>query len=552
LRIFESLFASSIESFNPPEYNKLIVLKNCVLNVQTKERLEFNPKYLATTRIPIDFAPEADCPEFKKFLNLILLPEDIVVVWELFGVALLRYCPYDKMFWFLGQGGNGKGTLLQVLERLLGSENVSGTSISRLGNPDDKFASSDLFGKLANIDGDASDAEVEDTEIIKKASGGDKITAQFKGQDSFDFHNFATLVFAANKMPVVEDTRAWNRRQIYLEFKNVFEEGKEEDREVVLNRIANPAELSGILNHALIGLDRLFKQKGFSFYKSYSEIGKEMRNRANTLDSFMESDLVEIEPGFKVSNADVYAAYSQFCINLSVAPVSIKSKKDWLSSRIHKQEFPGIFTGWVGKAKGFIGFGLTEKGKLFAEKWAKATERRTTSSRSKTSESTKEYNHENSSVAKSEEASSNKTDTKPTSSDKNDVGKTDDVVQNSPLEPTSSTSSTSYYNRYKDSVLPNNATHNTQIITPGQNGFEHDVDVGDVRGYVNKLIKHRLIDSLDLLDKSKLVSFVLERCKVSEKEVEDCINSLLDSGDIRQPVSGKFTIAKGKQVERGE
>jgi putative DNA primase/helicase len=48
-----------------------------------------------------------------------------------------------------GDGRNGKGTLLRVIEVFLGRVNCSNRSLQDLDN--NRFAVADLFGKIANI-----------------------------------------------------------------------------------------------------------------------------------------------------------------------------------------------------------------------------------------------------------------------------------------------------------------------------------------------------------------------------------------------------------------
>lgn len=58
-------------------------------------------------------------------------------------------------------------------------------------------------------------------------TSGDRISAERKGQDPFNFTPFAKLVFSANEIPELEDkTYSIWRRLILLEFSNVFEENK--------------------------------------------------------------------------------------------------------------------------------------------------------------------------------------------------------------------------------------------------------------------------------------------------------------------------------------
>jgi putative DNA primase/helicase len=81
----------------------------------------------------------------------------------------------------------------------LGHQNVSGESLHRL--LENRFASAELYGKLANVDADLSKEALKNTGILKKLAGGDYIAAEKKFLPAFKFVNYAKLLFSANEIP---------------------------------------------------------------------------------------------------------------------------------------------------------------------------------------------------------------------------------------------------------------------------------------------------------------------------------------------------------------
>ena len=67
---------------------------------------------------------------------------------EIIGYTLCRTAIYEKAVMLNGNGDNGKGVFIKLIEAFVGRENCSHVPLQELDN--DKFSSADLFGKLVN------------------------------------------------------------------------------------------------------------------------------------------------------------------------------------------------------------------------------------------------------------------------------------------------------------------------------------------------------------------------------------------------------------------
>ena len=92
---------------------------------------------------------------------------------------------YQKSFIFLGQGANGKSTLLDLLLAFLGSLNASKVSLQDLGS--NRFRVAELYGRMANIFTDLDNKSLQSTSMFKMITTGDPITAERKFKDPFEF-----------------------------------------------------------------------------------------------------------------------------------------------------------------------------------------------------------------------------------------------------------------------------------------------------------------------------------------------------------------------------
>src|SRR5208337_5133071 len=99
----------------------------------------------------------------------------------------------------IGDGSNGKSTLINLIKALIGLKNVSSRGLQELEM--NRFAKADLYGKLANLYADLPDTALRSVGIFKMLTGGDPITAERKFQNPFKFISGAKLIFSCNKVP---------------------------------------------------------------------------------------------------------------------------------------------------------------------------------------------------------------------------------------------------------------------------------------------------------------------------------------------------------------
>ncbi|VUT27832.1 MAG: hypothetical protein SYNGOMJ08_00383 [Candidatus Syntrophoarchaeum sp. GoM_oil] len=273
----------------------VINLKNGLLNVNTLELTPHSPVFASTIRIPITHDPDASCPEINTFLSEIVSEDNKDILLEFFGYYLIPDYRMQRIIMLIGEGANGKGVLLNLLMSFIGHENCSDATLHALD--DNRFASSSLYGKLVNIQGDLSAENVRNTSMIKQLCGGDTVFAEKKGKDAFSFKNTARLIFGGNKLPraVFDDSNGWFRRMLVIEFPNIFE-GDSDDKNK-LKCLTTDEELSGLLNIALMGLNRLRVNQGYSDNKTIEEL-----KESYVLHSTPEIDFVVTHISFQLES----------------------------------------------------------------------------------------------------------------------------------------------------------------------------------------------------------------------------------------------------------
>ncbi len=288
-----------------------INLNNGVLDIRTRTLLPHDSKYLFFQKFPVNYSEEADCPNIKKFLLEVFKDEEnkIMLSQELFGYTLYRRYFIKKAVNLLGKGDTGKTTFINVVIAFVGRNNISGISLQQLCS--DKFAAANLYGKHLNIYDDLPFDNVKDNGKFKIATGGGVITGEKKFYDQFVFENYAKLLFACNKIPEVDDANdnAYFNRWIILEFNRVF--SSSEQNKQLINRLTTPEELSGLLNFALDGLDRLLDREKFSYEKEVQEIKAEMSLSSSPIAKF-SYECLEFEKDGWISKEKMHSVFIDY------------------------------------------------------------------------------------------------------------------------------------------------------------------------------------------------------------------------------------------------
>lgn len=293
------------KDFNPA--GKLCLL-NGVLDIASLSVSPHAPNDRFTIQLQVSYDPAADCPRFKKFLEEILPnPTSRRTIKRLFGYCLEPGNRYQIAFMLVGEGDNGKSTLLGVLRDMLGHENVSTETFQRLS--DNTFASSRLWAKLANICPDIPAKAVRETGTFKALTGGDALVGERKYRDAFDFVNPSKLIFSANELPEVNDkTFAFWRRWLLIAFTESFTGRADRELREKLRK-----ELAGILNWSLEGMRDLREVGGFEADGAAERLKEDWKRRADSLYWFV-AECIEIDANSEIPKEEFYRVYAAFCM----------------------------------------------------------------------------------------------------------------------------------------------------------------------------------------------------------------------------------------------
>jgi putative DNA primase/helicase len=286
----------------------VVNLLNGLLDIKNQSLLVHSPQHLSSVQLPVNHDPAATCPEWDRFVGQVFPGDAQDVAFEIPACLMTPEKSTQQAILLLGDGANGKSTYLSGLTAFLGRGNVSNVSLQKLES--DRFAAARLVGKLANVCPDLPSAHLVGTSVFKSITGGDRISAEYKYKDLFDFEPFARLVFSANAPPRSGDpSMGFFRRWLVVPFTRTFEGQKAIPRSVLDARLFNPQELSGLLNKALAALRRIQRRGRFTESKSMVSAREEFRTATDPLAAWMERFTVQGAALFVTKRA-LLAAYN--------------------------------------------------------------------------------------------------------------------------------------------------------------------------------------------------------------------------------------------------
>jgi putative DNA primase/helicase len=307
--------------------NDIINFRNGIYNIKNNKLENHNPNILSTIQVNGNYSKfDNDVYEssmFKEYIKTSFNDCDHDTIQEIFGYCLTGYTQAQKMFFFLGEGRNGKGVLLRLIDNLYKDEFKSAIRLEHMSN-DDRLAQ--LFGKYINIAGDISPKYIEDDAIIKSVIGQDPLLGSKKYKDTMRFFNKAKFLFSGQKMPGTAGKEfAFLERLIIIKCDRII---SPENRIPNLDNVLCENEFELILSWAIEGLKRLIKN---NFRFTVSEQGrKNIENydyENNSLKQFVQicCNTNVTEKSF-IPKSEFTKIYEQFCKLEGLKPLMAKTR----------------------------------------------------------------------------------------------------------------------------------------------------------------------------------------------------------------------------------
>ncbi len=307
-----------------PADARYIAFRNGIYDVVTDTMQDFSPSIVITNKIPWDYNPQAFNELTERTLNKLACGDTAIrsLLEECIGYCFYRRSELGKAFILTGEKNNGKSTFLDMVKAVLGEENISALDLKELG---DRFTTSMMFGKLANIGDDIGDDFMQGTQVamFKKIVTGNRIKAERKGQDPFEFNPYIKLLFSANDIPRMKDkTGAVLRRLVIIPFNAQFSKDDPDYDPFIKYKLIEQGSAEYLIKLGIIGLRRVLENQDFTRSDRVDRQLEEYEEENNPIVAFIhdlehgEADIIN------EATPDVYARYKVFCNAANMQPMS--------------------------------------------------------------------------------------------------------------------------------------------------------------------------------------------------------------------------------------
>ncbi|QDU01967.1 hypothetical protein V6x_16500 [Gimesia chilikensis] len=297
-----------------------IVFSNGIIDVgqaiqnpkKTCKLLDFDPQYFNEVVLPYNFSSKAKCPLWIETIKEILPAKSkadkrLLVLQEFMGYTLLHDCRFQKFMILIGDGGNGKSTITETWQAMLGDENVSAVGLEVLGGEHRQWA---LKGKLANFSGELPYLGKINEGLLKRIVSGEPVDANRKHREPVKLRLQAKLIVNTNDLPSINDaTRATWDRMVTIPFLERFRDTQKDDKD---RAIKLREELPGIFLWSLKGLIRLLKNNKFTKCEVCEKITQEHRTDSDSVLAFVK-ECCQQHSGHVLFSQKLFETYRLFC-----------------------------------------------------------------------------------------------------------------------------------------------------------------------------------------------------------------------------------------------
>lgn len=332
-QLFKQFLASAY--LPTPEVNDKKVqinLKNGTfeISVNGNQIKPFDRSDFLTYQLPFEYNPTSKAPLFQSYLDRVLPDKERQrVLSEYLGYVFIKHgngtLKEEKALVLYGTGANGKSVFFEIVNALLGAENVSSFSLQSLTNENGYFRAK-LSNKLVNY---ASEINGNlEASIFKQLVSGEPVEARLPYGQPFTLKQYAKLIFNCNELPKdIEHTNAYFRRFLIIPF-DVTIPSEEQDKELHIKIIES--ELSGVFNWVLDGLSRLLKQKRFSECEAAKKAVEQYRIESDSVQLFLSEYGYRVSTVLEVPLKELYSDYRTFCLENGFKSCSSRTFSDRL------------------------------------------------------------------------------------------------------------------------------------------------------------------------------------------------------------------------------
>jgi putative DNA primase/helicase len=283
----------------------LLGVQNGVVDVRKGTYRPADGSDLILKRANVKYEKDADCPEFKKFVTMIMSGNDGMVsfIQEVLGQCLVA----DKksnVFLPFGIGSNGKSTLFDFVSNLLGDyARVTDKKVFDAKVNEDKkeyYKAQWRGSRLLQVNEFEKNTHIDEGMVKDIVENDGNIVGRHPSGRPFTFKPFFTPVIITNHKPRITASKALKRRIVFIPFNHIIPDN---DKNTNFASEVLDGEKSGIFNWILEGCVR-YCENGLTIPEHIKTMTEEIIDSSDPIESFIQTALVP-RPDKKLEMSDI-------------------------------------------------------------------------------------------------------------------------------------------------------------------------------------------------------------------------------------------------------
>jgi putative DNA primase/helicase len=280
---------------------------------------------LITKLAPVVYDPErVECPTFDAFLARCMGGNRGVIdyLFRIVGYALTGSTREHALFFFYGDGRNGKSTFLNVLHEILGdyaTRAPRGLLFVSKGGERHPTELAGLHGARLVSCSEIKEGDAFDEALVKDLTGGDRISARRMREDFWSFDPTHKLFVAGNHKPRIDgrDEGVWSRIRLVPWTVTIPKAERDKDLAAKLAR-----EKHSILARLVEGCV-VYRREGLGDPSAVIDATDAYRAESDPFAEFFASRC-SFSPDAKCVRRHLRRAYEQWCEDTDSQPLGAK------------------------------------------------------------------------------------------------------------------------------------------------------------------------------------------------------------------------------------
>ena len=218
----------------------------------------------------------------------------------------------------IGGGKNGKSVFFNILNALIGKENVLNFSLGLFGH---EYNRAKLTNALLNYSSEKGFDLPVDT--FKALISGEPIQAREPYGKPFTLKNRAKFIFNTNSLPKeTEASEAYFRRFLVIPFEQTITDA---EVDIDLADKIIDKELAGVFNWLLVGLNQIMTNRKFSNCEVANKAINDFKKSSDTVQLFIEDESYSKSVVQNKPLKELFGEYKGYCHDSLFRPVGIQN-----------------------------------------------------------------------------------------------------------------------------------------------------------------------------------------------------------------------------------